>query len=205
MGRHDDLLDVLRNVENVLYYDDYERKVYAAAPYLAKHLSCVSVAHDPCAHNNNQRRNITIISWSGRSLWDESAEFVITDRGKWQPNRPNHYPVPISTGKAARDEILYSADALDRPRNQFEIFLRRPAGLGRRQIRTKLPPPRHGDASSKTGNVARKATAPTVRRRLDTLTRGAGRAHDPRTCVWVTSVCEHVCSRVLYSSDEPSS
>lgn len=45
-GRHD--MQVLRNEENV-YYDDCERKVYATAPYLAKHLSCVSVAHDPCA------------------------------------------------------------------------------------------------------------------------------------------------------------
>lgn len=59
----------------------------------------------------------------------------------------------------------------------------RPAGLGRRQIRTTLPPPRLVDAS-KTGNVARKATAPTARRRRrDSQAGGAGRAHDPRTCV----------------------
>ncbi|CAI6351771.1 unnamed protein product [Macrosiphum euphorbiae] len=41
-------MQVLRKEENV-YYDDCERKVYSTAPYLAKHLSCVSVAHDPCA------------------------------------------------------------------------------------------------------------------------------------------------------------
>jgi len=82
----------------------------------------------------------------------------------------------------------------------------RPAGLGRRQIRVELPPHRPGDAPSKSGNVARKATAPTtVCRRPDTPTGGTGRAHDPRTCMCVcVCVCEH-CARVLYSSDEPSS
>jgi len=44
--RHD-MQNVLRKEENVHYDDDYERKVYATAPYLAKHLSCVLVAHDP--------------------------------------------------------------------------------------------------------------------------------------------------------------
>lgn len=78
-----------------------------------------------------------------------------------------------------------------RPRNQFQIFLRRPAGLGRRQIRTELPPPRPGDALLKTGNVARKATAPTVRRRPDTLTAGRGVRWPAYACVCVSTVCEY--------------
>lgn len=137
-----------------------------------------------------------------RSLQDEFD--VITDGGHWPVAESRGRPGPrgfcaggldgwgeARRGTAAR--LWKSRPGQDfcgraRPSAEpvWDIFA--PAG---RQVSVDAKyernyhPPRPVDASSKTGNVARKATAPTVRRRLDTVSGGAGREHDPRTCVCV--------------------
>lgn len=151
--------------------------------------ACVSVAHDPYEERtwSGGTRICVVVQhlWTIIIIIPEDLSgflFPVPFRNKWALST-----VAVTDKRMSQEKIMTSdmwipaSEVMEKPpsktvsqfsaharpyagfvrHNQFEIFLRRPAG--QRQIRTKLSSPPRPD-TEKTGNVARKATAPTTPR-----------------------------------------
>lgn len=104
--------------------------------------------------------------------------------------------------KPSAEDCGWYAAARDRPRNQFEMFLRRPAG--QRQIRTKLSPPRPAPPlTRRTENRQRRPQGHRPDVSSSPPRRGARAYYTTRVYTYQVGACVRVRTSILYSSDEP--